>query len=41
MRLHRYRGKENGLMVIGTASELRMLANSLLFFLADKPDSPR
>ena len=30
MRLHRYRGKENGLMVIGTASELRTLGQSLL-----------
>lgn len=38
MRLHRYRGRENGLMVIGTASELRSLANALLAFAADKPE---
>ena len=30
MRMHRYRGHENGLMIIGTATELRALGQSLL-----------
>jgi hypothetical protein len=32
MRLHRCRGKETGLMLIGSASELRTLGQSLLSF---------
>ena len=38
MRLHLYRGKENGLMVMGTAAELKSLANALLAFASEKPE---
>jgi len=37
MRMHRYRGKENGLMVIGTSSELRALGESLIAAANDPP----
>lgn len=30
MRMHRYRGKENGLMIIGSENELRTLGAALL-----------
>jgi hypothetical protein len=39
MRLHRYRGKESGLMVIGTSSELRALGQSLIA-AAEHPPEP-
>ena len=39
MRLHRYRGKENGLMVIGSPSELRALGESLIA-AAEYPPKP-
>ena len=38
MRLHRYRGRENGVMVMGTASELKTLAEALLSFTASAPE---
>jgi hypothetical protein len=37
MRMHRYRGKENGLMVIGSSSELRALGQSLIAAAEDPP----
>jgi len=39
MRMHRYRGKENGLMVIGSSSELRALGQSLIA-AAEHPPAP-
>jgi hypothetical protein len=39
MRMHRYRGKENGLMIIGTSSELRALGQSLIA-AAENPPAP-
>jgi hypothetical protein len=38
MRLVRYGGKENGLMVIGSASELRRLGEALLSIPDEAPD---
>jgi hypothetical protein len=38
MRLHRYRGRENGVMVIGTKSELKALGQSLLSFAEAAPE---
>jgi hypothetical protein len=40
MRLHRYRGKENGLMIMGTASELRTLGEALIAAAGHPPESP-
>jgi hypothetical protein len=39
MRMHRYRGKENGLMIIGTSSELLALGQSLIA-AAENPPAP-
>jgi hypothetical protein len=39
MRLHRYRGRENGVMVIGKASELKELGKLLLGFAETAPES--
>jgi hypothetical protein len=38
MRLHRYGGKENGLMIIGSESELRRLGEALLSLKETSPD---
>lgn len=37
MRMHRYRGKENGLMIIGTSSELLALGQSLISAAGNPP----
>lgn len=39
MRMHRYHGKENGLRVIGSSSELRSLGESLIA-AAEHPTAP-
>jgi hypothetical protein len=38
MRIHRYVGRENGLMLIGTASELRRLGEKLLSQSENRPE---
>lgn len=38
MRMHRYRGRENGLMIIGSAEELRELGRTLLKVENGLPD---
>ena len=38
MRMHRYSGRENGLMIIGSAPELRALGKMLITFSESSPD---
>ena len=38
MRMHHYRGRENGLMVIGSASELKALGQMLVSFTESSPE---
>lgn len=38
MRIHQFNGKESGLMIIGSATELRRLGEQLQALTTDKPD---
>ena len=38
MRIHQFNGKESGLMVFGSATELRKLGEQLQTLAADKPE---
>ena len=38
MRIHQYNGRESGLMIIGSATELRKLGEQLQTLAANQPD---